>query len=48
MATLTERFTPLLNWLKIQVGENARDGKMPALKDLPKLTTGQLLSLIDS
>ncbi|KAH0839764.1 Hsp90 protein-domain-containing protein [Lanmaoa asiatica] len=25
MATLTEKFAPLLNWLKVQVGENARD-----------------------
>ncbi|KAF8559124.1 HSP90-domain-containing protein [Imleria badia] len=25
METLTEKFTPLLNWLKVQVGENARD-----------------------
>ena len=27
MATLTEKFAPLVNWLKVQVGENARDGK---------------------
>lgn len=28
MATLTEEFAPLLKWLKVQVGENARDGKI--------------------
>lgn len=48
MATLTEKFAPLLNWLKVQVGENARDGEKSlvlALKDLPKLTARQLLFL---
>lgn len=49
MAALTEKFAPLLNWLKVQVGENARDGKKnPMLKDPPKLTAKQLLFLIGS
>lgn len=27
METLTEKFAPLLSWLRAQAGDNARDGK---------------------
>ena len=38
-ATLTETFAPLLNWLKVQVGESARDGKNHlSSQDVPRLT----------